>query len=380
MLKVIAIFIAFLFILPSYLSGDIKEESKINVSNGNTLYVGGSGPNNYTRIRDAIDNASNGDTIFVYSGVYYENIGIHKMIKLIGEDKNSTIIDGRNKGSVITIFSSHVLIKGFSIRNSKKEVDGVYAGIYIYGNNEKIEDCKIYNNFDGISTWGCENISISNCQIYSNIFVGISVDGYNFRIENCVMKQNEWYGIITSLFSFDVKIKNCDISYSTEKWIGAGIGMGGFFIKVENCKLHDNLNGIDVEWAAFSTIKNCEIYSNNCGICLSFSAFISIKHNIFKDCGSSLFMFSSFFESIHGNNFYSKKIRFMDSAFNFWMRNYWKGWFIPLPKPIFGIIFAFVWNGKLIYIPWIEFDIFPRILPKKINPKIKILEGIYWRK
>ena len=34
--------------------------------NGKTLYVGGNGLNNYTSIQPAIDNASNGDTIFVY--------------------------------------------------------------------------------------------------------------------------------------------------------------------------------------------------------------------------------------------------------------------------------------------------------------------------
>ena len=43
---------------------------------GNTLYVGGSGPGNYTRIQDAIDNASDGDTVFVYddSSPYFEII------------------------------------------------------------------------------------------------------------------------------------------------------------------------------------------------------------------------------------------------------------------------------------------------------------------
>lgn len=40
---------------------------------GNTLYVGGYGPDNYTKIQDAIDNASDGDTIFVYNGIYYKD-------------------------------------------------------------------------------------------------------------------------------------------------------------------------------------------------------------------------------------------------------------------------------------------------------------------
>jgi hypothetical protein len=41
-------------------------EQPVVVDNGNTLYVGGSGPNNYSKIQDAIDNASGRDTIFVH--------------------------------------------------------------------------------------------------------------------------------------------------------------------------------------------------------------------------------------------------------------------------------------------------------------------------
>ena len=40
------------------------------ISNDNTLYVGGSGEGNYTKIQDAIDDASDGDIVFVYNGTY----------------------------------------------------------------------------------------------------------------------------------------------------------------------------------------------------------------------------------------------------------------------------------------------------------------------
>ena len=69
--------------------------------NGTTLYVGGTGPNNYTRIQDAVDNASNGDTVFVYNGTYShyfeENwacVRIDKRIRLLGENRDNTIING----------------------------------------------------------------------------------------------------------------------------------------------------------------------------------------------------------------------------------------------------------------------------------------------
>ena len=49
---------------------------KADGSLGITLYVGGAGPGNHTTIQSALDAASDGDTVFVYSGTYTENIYI----------------------------------------------------------------------------------------------------------------------------------------------------------------------------------------------------------------------------------------------------------------------------------------------------------------
>ena len=69
-------------------------------------------------IQDLIDNASNGDTIYIPSGTYYENIVINKSISLIGKDKNTTIIDGNKSGDVVIIYADWVNISGFKIQNS----------------------------------------------------------------------------------------------------------------------------------------------------------------------------------------------------------------------------------------------------------------------
>ena len=51
--------------------------------------------NPYMAINDAINNCTNGDTISVFNGTYFEKISINNSINLIGENKKTTIIDGQ---------------------------------------------------------------------------------------------------------------------------------------------------------------------------------------------------------------------------------------------------------------------------------------------
>jgi parallel beta-helix repeat protein len=111
---------------------DIEKQS-LQKSSGNWLYVGGSGSNNYTKIQDAIDNASDGDTVFVFNGTYVGYVIINKSINLIGEDKNTTIINGFF-AYTISIISDWVNMSGFTIQNGGRLGEGV-----------RIDSC--YNNF-----------------------------------------------------------------------------------------------------------------------------------------------------------------------------------------------------------------------------------------
>jgi len=83
---------------------------------GKMLYVGGDGPGNYTRIQDAVDNASGGSIIYVYGGTYYENLVVDKSITLTGEDKTTTVIDGNEITYTVGLFADGVHLSGFTIQ------------------------------------------------------------------------------------------------------------------------------------------------------------------------------------------------------------------------------------------------------------------------
>jgi parallel beta-helix repeat protein len=129
-------------------------------------------PDDYKTIQEAINNAGSGDTIFVRKGIYAENIVVNKSITLIGEDRESTIIDGKAIGNVISVKASNVTIKGFTIRNSDPSTG---CGIFI----EHFGNIVISNNDVNHNNVGIHVSYSSRNQIYENVisanYVGIEL-------------------------------------------------------------------------------------------------------------------------------------------------------------------------------------------------------------
>ena len=136
----------------NYVEVDVNHLNVLSLAlRGKTIYVDDDGGVDYTRIQDAIDHANSGDKIFVYEGVYNENIVIEKIIDLEGEysgvfDPNgkTSIIDGGGTGNVITAYVDNVDIHGFVIQNCGSFEED--AGVDIRSNNNTIYGNIISNN------------------------------------------------------------------------------------------------------------------------------------------------------------------------------------------------------------------------------------------
>jgi parallel beta-helix repeat protein len=88
-----------------------------------TITVNDDGGADYIKIQDAINASNGGDTVFVYSGTYNENLVIDEDINLIGESPLTTIIDGMEADSVILVNSLQTYIAGFTITNGTRGID-----------------------------------------------------------------------------------------------------------------------------------------------------------------------------------------------------------------------------------------------------------------
>jgi nitrous oxidase accessory protein len=190
------------------------EKSLLPTSSGKWLYVGGSGPGNYTRIQNAIKDSKDGDTIFVFAGTYYENILIKKAINLLGENANTTTIIDNFSGneSTIAIQHSNVIIKGFTIKGEQTfYAIGLYSNyITVEGNHISSDEgiyvgsswnSILYNNITGYglpgSLTGCgiyiDSIFSNNIIEHNSIFSGngILIPGnHNFINDNLIVQDD----------------------------------------------------------------------------------------------------------------------------------------------------------------------------------------------
>jgi parallel beta-helix repeat protein len=145
-----------------------------------TLYVGGAGAGNYSRIQAAVDNATSGDTIYVYPAIYQEVLRISIPVHLIGADRQNTVINGQNNDFVVTLEAGNTTLSGFTITQSKMKFP--FAGVYVTSNNNIISDNILTDNFYGMQLgYAAHHNLISNNTIQHNHRCGVYFNHASFN-------------------------------------------------------------------------------------------------------------------------------------------------------------------------------------------------------
>jgi hypothetical protein len=276
MRKIVTLLLLLVFLAASSIAtfAPVKAESK-------TITV----PDAYPTIQAAIDNASEGDTVFVKRGTYNVGIGglfIDKPISLIGEDSQATtIINSYNRDDfsneyVILVDASDVKISGFTITsNPYRSLTGILlqddnsdkgvSGCAITGNN-------IVNNQQGV--WVSDGIYdvtqvkpkplnlISKNNITGNLEYGLIIfSSYTTISENQIA--DNYFGILAHLCS-NVNITENQISsnvYGIElEW------WGPFYVYENNITDATTGYGIQFRGCSNSTVYKNNILSNGIGV------------------------------------------------------------------------------------------------------------------
>ncbi len=337
------------------------------VIRGNWLYVGGSGPGNYSTIQEAINDSSGGDTIYVFAGTYHETITVNVMnLNIIGGGRDVTIIDTNWTDTAVTIEQSFVTIRGFTIR-------GTEYGIYVQKNlfEITISDNNISNNNYGVEVE-------HDCQNYK-----ITLENNIFSSNDCGIYLVSWSDIPLNI------IRNNTFLHNDDGVIAGGNEinkiMNNIFLSSEYTALHifgestyvtdnvfrENSCGLSVSGANHTITGNIFI-GNHLGQTVGPSTDSSgnqITGNHFENNSLSLRVAGSQ-NAVINNNFIQneKHVRFAErtkSHGNIWDKNYWS-----VTLHLFGSVFIF---GKMqtnikkliqfdpystyyYWIPWINLD------------------------
>lgn len=152
----------------------------------------------FDTIQKGIDAASDWDFVHVNAGMYNEYLTIKKTIRLIGEDKSSTIIDGGKGRGPIRTSANRVTIQGFTIKNDALSPDG--CRIFIKNSNYvTISDCIISDNDVGIYAAESTNLFIVDCTFLRNeksLYIPMKIGTVYLSNNEFVFSNQDHYGIL----------------------------------------------------------------------------------------------------------------------------------------------------------------------------------------
>ncbi len=312
----------------------------------------------YQTIQAGVSDADSGNTIRVAPGTFIEAVVISKTLTLIGEDKDSVIIDGLGAPGLpygFEIWADWVNITGFTVNHTFE------VGIIIAFS----EQCKIENNNcsnngeDGIRLWESFNNTISNntfysngwnginCmesssnntisnntifsnggnginlgripllpsfsnnntitenKIYSNEWDGIYLSGSNNTITNNSINSNDGYGIYLYSGSNHTIIYNNTISDNAE---GIYIGENSNFSSISHNDITANIHGgpglpagIRLDECSYTNISNNNLSDNIQGITLDTSSNNTISNNSIELNLNYGVLFSGSDNTLHNN-------------------------------------------------------------------------------
>jgi len=276
----------------------VKADSKeIYVRTGYFGASKGTAEQPYKTIQEAIDIANPEDTIYVFGGLYEENLIIDKKIKIVGRiDEIDTIVDSKqDKRYLIEITADEVTIEGLTVRDADSATTSPIGALICLKSN----DNRIINN------------EIKTTKSYG-IYISLDSDG-NFISNNVIDKSKTGVYIYSSSTNDIVNndIANCSNSgIYVESTVGNNRIYGNYINKCENGIYAQNANSINI---TNNFISNCTLYGINFYNILGNS--IS-KNNFYMNEGSSVYLRSSTCEVSENTFRYNQRGIFLESNNN----------------------------------------------------------------
>jgi nitrous oxidase accessory protein len=275
-----------------------------------TIFV----PTDYNTIQGAVDHASSGDTVFVWSGTYTESVSINKSLSLIGENKDKTMIlgDWRLGGTVVLVSHDGVTVKGLTIRSVADNTHGdSIRGVHLlHVHNCNVSDCVLLGNGFGIWLYESSGNIIEDNFVDGQFSTGrvplsgiqLEESAYNRVLGNTVT--DNAVGVTLSA-SFG---NNLTGNFLTNNYSGINVGSSDNNTIMDN-SIFSKRYGITQTSSSNNIILNNALSGNPTGIQISLSCFNLVEGNVIDHssyCGLELHDDASH-NNVIGNNIIQNK-------------------------------------------------------------------------
>ena len=346
---IIILFIGF-SVLPSVVSVNAITQ---NFETPQTIIrVDDDGDGDYINIQDAIDNATTGDIIEVYSGIYMdENVSVNKELTLRGIDSELGGGNGSGKPLIIgeidhqpnmgliTVIADGCSVSGFHLK--EKENSYCKEGIAILSDNNDIfqndiEDTNfgidiywdtsnnsVYNNsfpgaFYGIVSYSPNNYIYNNYitndygitlaksaesnVIYRNIIKGSLFKGIGLRgAKNVMIYENVISNCGTGIFFSQELDGNLDVFWNNISHCNTGISVKRSHQKIHHNNISFCSNGITLSGSDHLVYEN-NIVNNEVGLHISTYDSEIYRNNISGNEAKGILLKESGYNNIFENN------------------------------------------------------------------------------
>src|SRR4030067_183410 len=272
-------------------------------ANATTFTVNASGGGNYSRIQDAINASSNGDTILVKSGTYFENVKVNKKLTIRGI--GNPVVDAGGSGSAITLSANGITLEGFTATGSGYHYyDSPEAGIKVTSSNNTLSDNNASNNGNDINYYGYGITlrSSNNNKLSGNIMNGnrenFNLDGDNDSdFDNHIDTSN----LVDGRPIYYI-IKVSDKTYDSSSNAGTFYCISCVNVTTKNLNLNKNGKGIYL-WNTYqSKIQNVNASNNTIGIYLSSSSNNTLNSDNASNSLTGIYLYESSNNTLSSNN------------------------------------------------------------------------------
>lgn len=300
-------------------------------ASGETITVGRSGK--LKRIKQAIANATPGDTLYIEKGTYKEgNIIIEKSLTIIGE--GFPVLDGDHRYEIFTVHANNVTITGLTFINTgvssindlaaikvldskglriiNNRFENTFFGIYLSNTSQSwIEDNELQSHAvaehqtgNGIHLWKCNHITINDNKIKGHRDAIYFEFVTNTLITNNYSEQNLRYGL-HFMFSHNNE-------YRENTFINNGAGVAVMYttgVKMINNTFERNWGsasyGLLLKDIRDSFVSGNRFIENSIGIFMEGSSRIEFLENSFTQNGYAIKLQASCDDNVFSKNNFS---------------------------------------------------------------------------